>query len=175
MITDNDIFWNNFDFRAGDPPLEPRTEGVAALAPVGTGLILLGGRDHLVEGNRIYGNYLVGIAAIDGVLISENPQAASLDRNVIRGNEFGLGRRDLNGRDIAYDGSGSDNCLSLDGVGVTVPAGRSTFGTCTGKNPFSQAARDTMVSWVGAGANASWIRHPHAAKPGYEPLGVFDR
>jgi hypothetical protein len=174
VIVDNDIFWNNFDFRKGDPPFKPRTEGTAALAPVGTGILLLGGRDHLIERNRIYGNYLTGIAAIDGILLAENPQAVSLDRNVIRDNEFGLGRRDLNGRDLAYDGSGSDNCFSLEGVGVTMPADRSTFATCSGPNGLSADARAELLTWVGDGASAKWIKHPHAAKPGYRPLEVFN-
>jgi hypothetical protein len=174
VIVDNDIFWNNFDFRKGDPPFEPRTEGTAALAPVGTGILLLGGRDHLIEGNRIYGNYLTGIAAIDGILLAENPAAVSLDRNVIRDNEFGLGGRDLNGRDIAYDGSGSDNCFSLEGVGVTVPADRSTFATCSGANGLSDSARGELLSWVGEGASAAWIKHPHASKRGLRPLEVFN-
>ena len=174
VIVDNDIFWNNFNFREGDPPFEPRTEGTAALAPVGTGILLLGGRDHLIERNRIYGNYLAGIAAIDGVLLAENPQAVSLDRNVIRDNEFGLGGRDLNGRDLAYDGSGSDNCFSLEGVGVTLPADRSTFATCSGANGLSGDVRGQMLSWVGDGAIAAWIEHPHADKRGYRPLEVFN-
>jgi hypothetical protein len=175
VIIENEIFWNNFNFRAGDPPFEPRTTGTGPLLPPGTGILMLGGRDQRVERNRIYGNYLTGIAAIDGILLVENPQAVSLDRNLIRGNEFGLGGGDLNGRDIAYDGSGSDNCIPLDGVGVTVPGDRSTFGGCAGKNPFSQAVRDEMVSWVGDGALGAWVKHPHVPKPGIQPIEVFER
>ena len=110
VIVDNDIFWNNFNFHQGDPPFDVREEGNAALVPVGTGILLLGGRGHRIENNRFYGNWLTAVAAIDGILIQDNPQAASLDRNIVRGNEFGLGGRDLNGRDLTYDGSGSDNC-----------------------------------------------------------------
>jgi plastocyanin len=174
VITDNDIFWNNFNFHEGDPPFAPREEGTAALVPVGTGILLLGGRDNLIESNRIYGNYLAGVAAIDGILLQENPQAISLDRNVVRGNAFGRGGRDRNGRDLVYDGSGSDNCFSLDGVGVTVPEDRSTFATCTGPNGLDPAVRGTMLSWIGPAAIPSWIRHPHARKPGYKPLEVFE-
>ena len=82
------------------------------LAPIGTGILLLGGRGNRVENNRIYGNYLGGVAAIDGILLSKNPQAMSLDRNIVQNNAFGLGGTDLNGHDIVYDGSGSDNCFS---------------------------------------------------------------
>ena len=52
---------------------------------------------------------------------TKNPQAISLDRNTVRNNAFGLNGTDLNGHDIVYDGSGSDNCFSLGGVGDTVP------------------------------------------------------
>jgi plastocyanin len=173
VIVDNDIFWNNFNFHEGDPPFERRKEGTAALAPVGTGILLLGGRGHRIEDNRFYGNYLTAIAAIDGILLQENPQAVSLDRNIVRGTQFGLGGRDLNGRDLAYDGSGSDNCFSLAGVGVTMPADRSTFARCSGPNGLNPAARQTMVSWTGTGAVANWIKHPHAKKRGYKPLEIF--
>ena len=43
--------------------------------PIGTGILMLGGRGHLIENNRIYGNYLTGVAAIDGILLVENPPA----------------------------------------------------------------------------------------------------
>ena len=46
VIIDNDIFWNNFNFHQGNPPFTVRKEGTAALAPVGTGILLLGGRGN---------------------------------------------------------------------------------------------------------------------------------
>jgi hypothetical protein len=175
VIVDNDIFWNNFNFHEGKPPFtRPNPQSNAAIVPVGTGILLLGGRDHLIERNRIYGNYLVGVAAIDAILLQENPLAVSLDRNVIRNNDFGLGGQDLNGRDLAYDGSGSGNCFSLDGVGVTMPENRSTFGTCTGPNGLDGNVRNTMISWTGRGALPNWIKHPHAPKRGFTPLEVFN-
>jgi hypothetical protein len=174
VITDNDIFWNNFNFHKGHPPFKVRTDGTAVLAPVGTGILLLGGRGHLIEKNRIYGNWLTGVAAIDGILLQKNPAAISLDRNTVRDNQFGLGGTDLNGRDYAYDGSGSDNCFSLAGVGVTEPADKSTFANCTGANGLNMTVRNTMLSWIGEAALNAWNRHPHATKPGYTPLEVFN-
>jgi hypothetical protein len=175
-IVDNEIFWNNFNFHAGNPPFEKRDEGVAALAPIGTGILLLGGRDHRIENNRIYGNYLAGIGAIDAILVARNPQAVSLDRNVIRNNAFGLNGTDLNGRDVMYDGSGSDNCFSGNtGLQNTIPA-MAALPACpfSGPNAFSQADRETMISFTGTGALAHWIRHPHAPKRGFSPLEVFE-
>jgi hypothetical protein len=174
VITDNDIFWNNFNFHKGHPPFKVRTDGTAVLAPVGTGILLLGGRGNLIEKNRIYGNWLTGVAAIDGILLQENPAAISLDRNTVRDNQFGLGGTDLNGRDYVYDGSGSDNCFSLTGVGVTEPADKSTFANCTGANGLNMTVRNTMLSWIGEAALNAWNRHPHATKPGYTPLEVFN-
>jgi hypothetical protein len=173
VIVDNDIFWNNLNFHEGDPPFEPREEGTAALVPIGTGILLLGGRDHRIENNRIHGNFLTGIAAIDGILLAENPQAVSLDRNIVRGNQFGLGGTDTNGRDITYDGSGSDNCFTLAASDTTFPADRSTVDTCAGPNGLDTNARNQMVGWTGTGALNGWVRHEHPAKKGYKPLEDF--
>jgi hypothetical protein len=173
VIVDNDIFWNNLNFHEGDPPFEPREEGTAALAPIGTGILLLGGRDHRIENNRIHGNFLTGIAAIDGILLPAGSPAISLDRNIVRDNQFGLGGTDANGRDVAYDGSGSDNCFTLAASDTTFPADRSTIATCSGPNGMSQAARDQMVGWTGTGALNGWVRHAHPAKKGYKPLEDF--
>ena len=113
VITGNEVFWNNFNFHEGHPPFKVRKTGVPFLAPVGTGILLLGGRGNRVENNKVYGNFLAGVAAIDGILLPAGSPAISLDRNIVRNNVFGLGGTDANGRDVAYDGSGSDNCFTL--------------------------------------------------------------
>ena len=43
VITDNDVFWNNFNVHAG-APFKPKKTGVVPLVPIGTGVLLLGGR-----------------------------------------------------------------------------------------------------------------------------------
>ncbi len=63
VIRGNEIFWNNFNFHKG-APFKPKTSGVVPLVPVGTGLLLLGGRRNLVEDNRVYDNYAMGVAAV---------------------------------------------------------------------------------------------------------------
>ena len=94
VIVDNDIFWNNLNFHEGKPPFTPPpATATGNLVPLGTGILLLGGRDHLIENNRIYGNFLTGIAAIDGILLTENPPAGSLDRNIVRNNAVRARRR----------------------------------------------------------------------------------
>ena len=173
VIRGNEIFWNNFNFHAG-APFKPKESGVVPLVPVGTGLLLLGGRRNTVEDNEIFGNYAVGVAAIEGFLLEENPQARALAGNVVRGNRLGLGGTDRNGRDLAYDGNGSGNCFGPnDGVAVTLPADGSTFAPCPfgGANAFSQDAQLQMITLAGPGAVNAWIKHPHAPKAGLRAAG----
>ena len=128
VIIDNDIFWNNFNFHQGKPPFPVRNEGIAALVPIGTGIILLGGRGNRIENNRIYGNFLTGVAAIEGILLTKNPQARSLERNIVQQQRCSASTEPTSTAvDIVYDGNGTDNCFSMDGVTSTFPADRSTF------------------------------------------------
>jgi hypothetical protein len=174
VIIDNDIFWNNFNYHQGKPPFAVRKNTTAALVPIGTGVLLLGGRGNRIENNRIHGNFLAGVAAVEGILLVKNPDARSLQRNVVRNNQFGLGGTDTNGNDLMYDGNGNDNCFSLDGVSTTFPADRSTFAGCGGANAFSKSVQDGMLAFTGEGALTGWVKHPHPAKKGYTPLEVFE-
>jgi hypothetical protein len=177
VIADNDIFWNNFNFHAGAPFLI-REEGTAALIPVGTGVLLLGGRRNTVENNRIYGNWQVGVALVEGLefLLPDSPQARALVGNKVLNNQFGLGGADLNGRELAYDGNGSDNCFAGNvGVAVTIPASGSTLDSCplAGANGFDGAAQSQMLQLAGAAGVAKQIPHTHAPKKGFEPLETY--
>jgi hypothetical protein len=177
VITDNDVFWNNFNVHAG-APFKPKTTGVVPLVPVGTGILLLGGRTNRVEGNRIYGNYLVGMAAVEGILLDKTTEARALIGNQVSGNVFGAGGEDRNGRDLAYDGNGSGNCWGPNtGVETTLPADGSVFTPCpfSGANTFSKPAQDELVGFAGPNALKGWIKHPHKAKAGYKPLEVYEK
>lgn len=174
VIIDNEIFWNNFNFHQGNPPFARRNEGVAALAPIGTGIIMLGGKGNRIENNRIYGNFLSGVTAVESILVTKTPEARTLERNVIQNNQFGLGGTDVNGVDIAYDGNGTGNCFSMGGVTSTFPTDRATFaGMCGGANAFSKPTQDAMVGWIGENALKAWNKHPHPPKEGFTPLEVF--
>jgi plastocyanin len=176
IITDNDIFWNNFDFHKG-APFAVKETGTAALAPVGTGLLLLGGRGNRVEGNRIFGNYLAGVGAIDGILLQENPDAIELQRNTVRGNHFGRGGLDANGRDVIYDGSGSGNCFGPnDWTAPTLPA-TTALPACpfTGVNAHSDADRQTMLGWIGEGALSGWREKGHPPYKRFKPLEIYTK
>ncbi len=177
VIRGNEIFWNNFNFHKG-APFKIREDGTAALVPVGTGVLLLGGRRNTVEQNQIYGNWSIGVAAIEGILLAEpeNQDARALEGNVVRDNAFGLGGTDLNGRELAYDGNGTGNCFGPNtGVSVTIPADGATLAACpfTGANAFSATTQGEMGQLTGENSVAAWIRHPHAPKAGFTPLELF--
>jgi hypothetical protein len=178
VITDNDIFWNNFNYYAG-APFKLRKSATGTPYPIGTGVLLFGGRRNEVTNNRIYGNYLIGVGAIKQILLKQ-ADAADLIGNQVHDNQFGLGGADLNGRELFYDGSGSGNCFGPNlGVLNTTPADGSTFAACpfTGVNSFNAAAQNEAINWtVGDPTHEQfWIRHPHAAKKGYTPLEHYKK
>jgi hypothetical protein len=177
VITDNDIFWNNFNYYQGAPFQVRKQTAESTPYPVGVGLILFGGRRNVVEKNRVYGNYLAGVAALQQLLLKDKT-AQDLIGNQVRDNAFGLNGTDLNGRDIFYDGNGSNNCFGPnEGVTTTFPADGSTIVPCpfTGANAFNQAAQAEAVNWaVGDPTHqAFWIVHPHAPQTGITPLELY--
>lgn len=172
VITDNDVFWNNFNYFKGAPfPLEKQAKGTAPY-PVGTGILLFGSRRTKVIGNRVEGHYLLGIGAVQQLLLKQ-ADAKDLIGNEISGNAFG-GGGDRNGRDVFYDGNGSGNCVAGNtGVQVTVPADASTMAPCPfgGANAFSAAAQGEAVGWtVDPTHEANWLKAPHPARAGIVPL-----
>ena len=161
VITDNDVFWNNFNIHAG-APFKPKKSGVVPLVPVGTGILLLGGRTNRVENNRVYGNYLVGVVAIEGILLDKTTEARALIGNQISGNAFGAGGEDLNGRDLAFDGNGTGNCWGPNtGVQNTLPADSGMFPAC----PFSGPTRSARTRRPSSSAS----RAPTRSRAGSTP------
>jgi hypothetical protein len=182
VITDNDIFWNNFNYFEG-APFKLRAGATKDIPqPVGTGVLLFGGRTNRIEGNRVFGNFLIGVGALKQILLDENEEDADLEGNIIRNNAFGSDGNDLNGRELLYDGSGKDNCVSGNtGVKLTVPADGSTFAPCgasgfTGTNTPSESALADAISFTADPDHERfWIRSPHAPRNGYTPLERFKR
>jgi hypothetical protein len=180
VIVDNDIFWNNFDFHKGAPFPQPKPGSTGSLAPIGTGIILLGGRGNRVENNRIFGNFLAGVVLIDGILLQqpENAGAVALVGNRVAGNAFGAGGTDVNGRELIYDGSGSDNCFAANtGVRNTFPTDPARFPGCpfSGSNGLSGEDRGVMLGWIGENALTQWNRHEHPAFAGLTPLETWSK
>ncbi len=173
VIVDNDVFWNNFNYFVG-APFPVRKGATDDLAyPVGTGILLFGGRRNRVENNRVFGNYLMGIGAVEQILLKQR-DAADLIGNRITGNVLGKGGADLNGRDILYTGNGSDNCISGNiGADVTLPADRSTFQPCpfTGANAPDSAVLSEAVNWtLDSNHEKYWVKHDHTPISGITPL-----
>ena len=171
-IVDNDIFWNNFNYFAG-APFTVRPSSVGVPFPIGTGVLLFGGRRTRVENNRFYGNYLIGYGQISQFLLKqENLSLGLLEDNQVRSNDFGLGGEDLNGRDLFYDGSGSGNCFEGNTLrSPTTPADGSTFSACGTPNSFNEGSRNEAVNWtLDESHEANWVKQPHKPIEGITPL-----
>jgi hypothetical protein len=175
-IVDNDIFWNNFNYYAG-APFKLRETSVGGIPyPPGVGIFLLGGRTTRIEGNRIWGNYLTGYAAISNFLLKEeNLPFGVLEGNEVKGNKFGLdGGADRNGRDLFYDGSGSKNCFEGNTLqSPNAPADNSTFAPCpkADANAFNEGARNEGIQWALDGTHEQyWVKDPHTPIEGIQPL-----
>jgi hypothetical protein len=180
VISDNDVFWNNFDaYAAGAPYKANRAEDFAY--PPGLGIILLSGRDNRIEGNRIYGNWLAGLTAVQNPFLKAVSDQDLVGNSFI-GNVLGKGGTDKNGRDLMYTGNGRGNCFAGNtGVETTVPANPAVFAPC----PFGDAnsdggdsgAVDVMLkAAVQSKYRETWIQQPHAAGPGgVQPLVDYRR
>ena len=177
VITDNDIFWNNFNYYAGAPFKVRPPAGDSTAYPVGVGVLLFGGRHNRVENNRVYGNWLMGAGMIQQFLLTKVPAAMDLVGNSIANNQMGLNGTDLNGRDLGYDGNGHDNCISGNtGAAVTVPADASTMAACpfTGANAFSADVQKQLIDWALDGTHEAFlVKHDHTAQPGITPLDHY--
>jgi plastocyanin len=172
IITDNDIFWNNFNYYEG-APFQIRQSATSVPYPVGVGILLFGGRRNRVEHNRVYGNWLVGIGALQQFLLAQK-DAQDLVGNSVRFNEMGMGGADPNGRDLFYDGNGRGNCFSDNpGTKTTFPADGSTFAECPfeGANAFNADVQMQAANWaLDADHEHDWIRGPHVSQAGVTPL-----
>jgi hypothetical protein len=176
VIVDNEVFWNNFNFKQG-APFKFRKAATGFEYPPGTGIVLLGGRRILVQNNRVYGNWLLGMSSIKAINLAK-PDNQDTIGNKFEGNKLGLGGADLNGYDMFYDGSGSDNCFAdNEQHSPNVPEDNRTFAPCpfTGDNAFDADLDSQALAWLLDPPGAHWVRHEHAAKPGYNPLELWDK
>jgi hypothetical protein len=177
VISNNEVFWNNFDYYKGAPFKLGNTQVKGSVNyPTGVGILLYGGHRNTIENNKVYGNWLVGIGGLQALTLKE-ASLQTLIGNTVQNNVLGAGGTDLNGNDLFYDGDGSGNCFGANtGVSTMIPADGSTFVPCPfgGTNTFNQAAQNQAISFaVATDHEAAWVRHPHAAKAGYTPLEVW--
>jgi hypothetical protein len=173
VISDNDIFWNNFNYYRG-APFKPKKFGGTFNLPPGIGVLMLGVRTTKLDGNRIYGNYLSGLVLITDIALDKQKQFADPISIEVTNNQFGLGGQDLNARDMAYDGSGRNNCFQGNDLhSPLMPADGNTFATCPGPNP-NHADSSVLVDGAGWLTDDThekyWVKNPHAPHKGYNPL-----
>ena len=83
--------------------------------------------------------------------MTKNPQARTLERNIVRNNQFGLDGTDVNGVDIAYDGSGRATASRWTGVTSTFPPTARRSRAARARTP-SAAHADAMLGWIGESA-----------------------
>ena len=188
VISGNEFFWNDLNYRKGHPPFQKASFTAGGVPyPIGTGLLLIGSWGTRIENNSVYGNSLIGIGLSQGLLVAGQtdklrtsggaPDADVLKNNRVTGNRLGLGGRDLNGRDLYYDGNGAGNCfadnvLTTDSRPVFAPSSPA-YPACpfTGANTFDAAVQGEGVGYVvAAGTGAGQIFHTHVAKKGIKPI-----
>lgn len=179
VISDNDVYFNNWNYYAG-APFQVRGAATGVPYPIGVGILLFGGRRTIVENNRVYGNYLLGVGMLPQILLNQK-DAVDLIGNQIRANRYGNSGKNPNGRDIFYDGSGIDNCVDGTGASTTLPVDRGTFASCpfTGTNTYNKAAQDEAFGWaiamIGVDKNpalaeAAWIKGTQQPVDGLLPM-----
>lgn len=123
----NEIYSNNVDYFTAErdeyckrpyAERDPKVVCPAILVPIGTGLLIAGGNDNLVEGNRIWDNWRHGamLFFVEAAFRGEDDPTKMFDtshRNVFRDNVMGVARdgdRSPNGTDFWWDEAGSGNC-----------------------------------------------------------------
>ncbi len=169
VIVDNDIYWNNFNYYKASPFPKVTPAAGAIPYPVGIGVLLFGGRRQLISKNRVFGNWGAGIGLIEQLTMAKSgptydnslpvgTEAWKLVDNRVTNNITGNGGKDLNGRDLFYDGSGSGNCFSGNqlsaGVENTPAFNPTAFPACNAAgaagpaNTFNEAAQNEGVNWA---------------------------
>lgn len=177
VISDNDVFWNNFNYFRG-APFEVRQGAKGLSYPVGSGILLYGSQRTTVENNRVFGHFLVGVGLVDAIELRDPEQAAIRDVTV-RGNAFGRDGTDLNNVDLFYAGTtvrgeNRNNCFAGNtGVQKTVPVDGSTLKPCPyrGPNVANGEAFGTAIKWISDPTHeANWVVREHPAYEGITPL-----
>lgn len=176
VVTDNDVFWNNFNYFEG-APFEVRQGAKGLSYPVGSGILLYGSQRTTVENNRVFGQFLVGVGLVDAIELRSAEQGAIRDVTV-RNNAFGRGGTDLNNVDLFYAGTvtgeNRNNCFAGNsGVQKTVPADGSTMKPCpySGPNAGNADAFMTATRWISDPTReAFWVVRDHPPFEGITPL-----
>jgi Right handed beta helix region len=172
---DSAVFRNNRIYSNNLNPYVPGSGLIPSFPfPVGTGILITGGNDNLIEGNRIYDNWRRGtmLITLPGP-VSTPPQPdvdATSHRNTYRRNVMGVGpdgRRMPNGVDFWWDEAGRNNCWEDNGQATSDPVeldrcpGRSFAPPALG-NPDKQRVLASCATWPDpvASAQCDWFTTP---------------
>jgi hypothetical protein len=152
----NDIYSNNQDYFSPElddycvapyPERDPKIVCPAIMVPVGTGLLIAGGNDNLIEGNRIwdhnrYGAMLFFVEASFRGDEEPEKQFDTSHGNRFVGNVMGVapgGEAAPNGTDFWWDEGGDRNCWSDNTAhqGAAITSNPGTLPACPGgENPL---------------------------------------
>ena len=143
VITDNDVFWNNFNYYKG-APFKLRAERDVACPTRSASASCSSAAGATASRTTASTATTSSASAALQQLLLKQQDAQDLVGNSGQFNQFGLDGTDPNGRDLFYDGNGTGNCFSDNtGAQVTFPADGSTFAACpfTGANAFNADAQ----------------------------------
>ena len=149
------------------------------LYPVGTGVLLFGGRTTRVENNRIWGNYLLGYGQISQFLLTtEDKPLGLLEGNEVRGNEFGLRRRrPERARPVLrrHAAARTASRTTRSRARTCRPTTRRSS-ACGSPNAFNEGARNEAISWVTDTSHEAVLgAQPAQADLGHPAARALDR
>jgi Right handed beta helix region len=198
IITGNRIFWNNFNYFTRSPFKLREAGGGFSAFPIGVGLLLLGGHNNKVANNQVFGNWLVGVGAIQQfempgeadkiekqaakatgkekakllARVKELREAAVLRNNSVTGNAFGLNGSDLNGRGLFYTGNGTGNCFANNtGLGPDQPNLPANNPAVFAPCPLSGSNTEDVSALIAAAAFLPPDKATRAEKAAFAPKG----
>ena len=178
VITDNDVFWNNFNVHAG-APFKPKKTGVVPLVPIGTGHPAARrphqprrGQPRLrqLPRRRRRGRGHPARQDHRGARADRQPDQRQRVRRGRRGPQRPRPRlrrqrqRQLLGPEHRRADDAAGRRRDVPGVPVRRAPTRS-----------ARTRRAELLGFAGANALKGWIKHPHKAKPGYTPLEVYKK
>jgi hypothetical protein len=183
LIEHNLIFWNNFDYYRKTSPVKTVSSGIGPVRiqyPVGVGVLLFGSTGWVVKDNSIFGNFLIGAAAVSDPT-NDTGKAINNDNQFVD-NKMGAAFNDANGTDFFNDGSGRGTCFARNGASVTLyaaadapnsqlyPTCPSTAGTGTATADPDQEKVVAQIVTQTSGQEQFWHVHTHPARAGLKPF-----
>lgn len=154
VFENNRIYSNNFNSFVKSSDVVPRVP-----VPVGTGILIAGGNNNEVKGNRMWDNWRRGsmLIAVPDAVSDNTGYGTTSNRNKFHDNVMGLdpsGAKVPNGVDFWWDQypGNTDNCWYSNGDATTDPAAPLMPSNC--KNTSSGVLYSTRASELGGCAAA---------------------